>query len=347
MAHNLSAELLQNLSNASLDHYLRGQLESQVLQDRPLFNDLMAGVKTFPGGEEFIKGNVKGVYSSSMTGYSGDDDQNYVNPGNIKQWKAKWYEVSSGIKVTFTELKAQGIHVADSAFGKDVGPLGEDGLQIIDNIMADKNEDLMEGSKRSFAEMLWRDGTQDSKAVPGILSFILDAPTTGTTFGIDRAANSWWRNIASLSIDTSTASNNNLINDLQLKFRQLRRDATPKHKIYAGTTWMDAMEKEMRSKGNYTQDGWSKTGRLDPSMADMAFKGVEIVYEPLLDDLSRQKYAYILDLKAIKLRPMEGEAFKVHNPARPPEKLVLYRGMTWTGALTANRLNSSMVSSIL
>lgn len=342
----LTAEELVSLSNASLDHYVREQPESQVIQDRPLYNDLLAGAKSFSGGLDYIKKNVKGVYSSSMTGYSHDDELAYVNPANIKQSKALWYETASGIKVYFTELKKNGIHVVDSAMGKNVRA-SDDELMRISNIFEDKNEDLMEGSQRSLAEMFWRDGSQDAKAIPGILSFILDSPSTGTTFGISRADNSWWRNIASLGVDSSTASNQNLVNDLQVKFRQLRRYAKPKHKFYAGSTWMDAFEKELRSKGNYTLEGWDKKGRIDASIADLAFKGVDIVYEPLLDDLGRQKYAYILDLNAINLWKMENEWMVSHNPARPAEQMVLFRGLTCTGAIMARRLNSSMVSSIL
>jgi hypothetical protein len=38
---------------------------------------------------------------------------------------------------------------------------------------------------------------------------------------------------------------------------------------------------------------------------------------------------------------MDGEDWKVHTPSRPAEKYVMYRAKTWTGGLTANRLNSS------
>jgi hypothetical protein len=53
-------------------------------------------------------------------------------------------------------------------------------LVALTNLLEDKFEDLDEGSKRSIAEMLWRDGSQDAKAIPGVQSFILGAPTTGT-----------------------------------------------------------------------------------------------------------------------------------------------------------------------
>lgn len=343
----LSATELQNLANASLDFHLRDGVLSQVLQDRPLFNDLTSMKKDFPGGKEYITEAVKGVYTSSMRGYEHDDEQEYVNPANIKRTQVKWYETSSGISTTFTELKRNGIHVNDDEDFQG-SSVSQAELVQLNNILDDKIEDLTEGSRRSLAEMFWRDGTQDAKAIPGILSFILDAPTTGTTFGIDRAANTWWRNRASVAIDSSTASNQNLVNTLQKEFRQLRRYAkAPKHTFYAGSDFMDAFEKELRNKGNYTLEGWSKQGVIDASVADLAFKGIRIKYEPLLDDLSRSKYGYVLDMNAIKLQTMSGEWLKRHTPKRPVEKYAMYMALTCTGAITARQLNSSGVYAIL
>jgi hypothetical protein len=342
-----TAQELQNISNAVLDFHLRGKVESQVIQDRPLYNDLNKSKKTFPGGKEFITGRVKGTYTSSIVGYEHEDDQAYSNPANIKEWKAKWYEVGAGIVVTHTELKKAGISVVDTLDSAKTTQHSQSELITLTNLLEDKFEDLDEGGKRSLAEMYWRDGTQDAKAIPGILSFIVASPSTGTRFGIDAAANTWWRNRANIGIDSSTAANQNLVNALQQDFRQLRRYASPKHRFYAGSTFLDAFEKELRSKGNYTLEGWAKQGRIDASVADLAFKGVMLEYDPLLDDLGYAKYGFILDLNAIHLRVMEGEDMKPHTPARPAEKYVLYRAVTLTGAITANRLNTSEVISIL
>lgn len=331
-----------NIANAVLDYHIRGPAKSQILQDRPLYNDLLAGKKTFPGGKDFITEPVKGVYTSSLEGYTHDDSVTFQNPANIKRTSVQWYEMSAGISLTFTELHKAGISVVDTN-GERTTDHSEQELIQLTNLLDDKLEDLDEGSKRSMAEIMWRDGTQDAKVFPGITSFILTAPTTGTTFGIDRAANAWWRNRASLAIDSSTPSNQNLINTLQTEIRQLRRYAkSPKHKIYMGSTAISNMEAELRAKGNYTLEGWMKGGgAVDGGMADIAFKGIMIQYEPLLDDLGFAKHTFVLDMNAIKLRPMDGEEWKSHTPARPPDKYVLYRAVTWTGALTANQLNSS------
>lgn len=342
-----SASELANLANTTLDYHERNRITNQVIQDRPLYNDLIAGKKDFPGGKEFITEAVKGVYTSAQRGYEHDDEQEYVNPTNVKRAQVKWYETSAGIQVTYSELKKNGISVVDDD-NFTATSVSEAELVQLNNILDDKVEDLYEGSYRSLHEMFWRDGTQDAKAIPGILSFILDAPTTGTTFGIDRALNSWWRNRANLAVDSSTAANQNLVNMLQKEMRQLRRYAkNPKHKFYAGSDFMDAFEKELRSKGNYTLEGWAKSGKIDASIADLQFKGIDVMYDPMLDDLSRSKYGYILDMNVIKLRPMTGEWMRKHTPKRPVEKYAMYMALTNTGAVQARQLNSSGVYSIL
>lgn len=341
-----TAEELANLANANLEYHMKGGIDSQVKQSRPLVDNLVAQKETFGGGKEFLTKRVKGQYTSTLRGYSHDDEQVYANPANIKQARGKWYEMSTGISVTYTELKQNGIHVENSK-GSSTSTASDADMYQLANILDDKFEDLEEGSQRSFHEICWRDGTQDSKVFPGLTSIISTTPTVGTTFGLDRAQLTWWRNRASLAIDSSTASNNNLVNTLQKEMRQLRRYGTPSHKMYAGSDLLDAFEKELRSKGNYTLDGWAKSGKIDASIADVAFKGVMLEYEPMLDDLGLQKYLYVVDHNRIKLMPMKGEEWKLHTPERPPEKYVLYRAKTWTGLLFARGLNTSGVYSIL
>ena len=342
-----TAQELENISNALLDFHVRGPAFSQVLQDRPLFDWLMNSQKTFPGGKEFITEAVKGEYSTAVQGYTHDDEVGYTNPANIKRTQVKWYELHAGISMTLTELKKTGITVVDSMNSKQNNQHSESEMMVLTNLLDDKIEDMMEGFARSFTEMLWRDGSQDSKAIPGIRSFILDDPTAaGTTFGIDRTANTWWRNRASLSIDSSTASNQNLVNDLQQQYRQLRRYRGRPRKFLAGSDYMDAFEKELRSKGNYTLEGWANKKQIDASVADIAFKGVMIQYDPALDDLGYSKYGYWLDDRRTYLKTMEGEDRKMHHPARPPQRYVMYRSMTYTGALCCRQLNANLVSSI-
>lgn len=345
-----TAAELNNIAAAALDYHIRGPAHSQVIQAKPLMRALEARKKSFPGGKEFITTPVKGVYTTSLQGYTHDDTVNYANPANMKRAQAKWYELHAGINITLTELKADGISVVDSTTGARTSEHSERDMTALTGLLQDKLEDMSEGWAQSFQRMLWQDGTQDAKVVPGITSFILDDPdAAGNTFGIDRVANAWWRNRAALAIATTTPEDQNLVQTLQREFRQLRRYAAgAKHVFLCGSDFMDAFEMELRAKGNYTMDGWAKggNGRIDAGVADLAFKGVALEYDPTLDDLGKAKYGYVLDLGAIQLRPMDGEDMKKHNPARPEDKYVIYQALTWTGGLIARQLNSSGVYSI-
>ena len=70
------------------------------------------------------------------------------------------------------------------------------------------------------------------------------------------------------------------------------------------------------------------------------------MYDPTLDDNSQSKYGYVLDCKTIMPMVMEGEDMKQHNPARPEDKYVIYRAVTWTGGLICNQRNANGVYSI-
>lgn len=339
---------LANVANAVLDNHIRGAAMSQVLQDRPLFKALMSKQKTFSGGAGLITKAVKGQYTTSVQGYNHDDTVTYQNPANIRRLSAKWYELHSGISLTATELKMAGISLVDSMnFDKTVNHSDQEVIQLT-NLLEDKVDDMMEGFARSFTTMLWRDGTQDAKAVAGIRSFILDNPASaGSTFGIDRLANTWWRNRAVLNIDSTVSTNQNLVNTLQREFRQLRRFGGKPDLFLCGSDFLDAFEKELRARGNYTLEGWASRGNIDASIADVSFKGVMLQYDPTLDDLNLSKYGYLLDSKHVQLMVMDGEDRKIHTPARPPEKYVLYRAITWTGALISDQLNANGVYSVL
>ena len=114
----------------------------------------------------------------------------------------------------------------------------------------------------------------------------------------------------------------------------------------AGSDFIEALEKEIREKGNYSLTGFMNNGKNDAGMADLSFKGLAIEYDPTLDDDSRSKFGYVLDTKCIYPMVMEGEDMKQHNPARPEDKYVIYRAVTWTGGLICKQRNANGVYSI-
>lgn len=337
-----SIQELDNIANAALDFYVKGKPLSQQIQDKPLLAAMREAQKTFSGGRGEIKGNVKADYATSFMGYEHDDTVTYVNPANIKQYTFPWKELHAGIQMTNTELKKAGITVVDTLNGESTSNHSQQELTELSNLLEDKLEDMDEGTARSLNAMYWGDGSASAKIFPGIQAIIVDDPTTGVSGGIDRAANVWWRNRAAVGANKITADkvNQTLTKFLRSEIRQLRRYGGQPKLWLAGSKFIEALELEVAEKGIYTQSGFTNKGATNIGLAAISMTGVgDCLYDPTLDDLGRSKFGYLIDMRHMFPYVMEGEDMKTHNPARPANQYVLYRGVTWTGALTARKLN--------
>lgn len=337
---------LDNIAVATLDYHMK-EVHPQSLQSRPLLRALEKRQREFSGGRDFITVRVKGAYSTVFQGYTHNDVVTYGNPANLKEAQYPWKELHAGITVTLTELKKNGIHIVDTENGRRESSPGDvERFQLV-NLLEDKMDDMSEGSARDFHKMLYLDGTQDVKEVPGIRSLILNAPATAgqTVGGIPTDTNAWWRNRAVLGMNTATADI--LASTFSVEMRQLRRyTSKAAWEMFAGSDFLTALEAELRAKGTYTDSGWAGKGGIDMSMDDIRYKSMKFQYDPALDELGLAKYCFVLDLNAIRLRPMTGEAYKKHFPARPETIYAIYRAITWTGGLVASQLNTSGIYSI-
>jgi hypothetical protein len=121
--------------------------------------------------------------------------------------------------------------------------------------------------------------------------------------------------------------------------RQLRRYGGKPDTMLAGSDMMDRIEKELKAQGYYTDRGWASQGRIDGSVADLAFKGIDIEYDPTLDDEGEAKRLYVLDSSKIFPMNIDGEDGKDHTPARPENKYVFYKARTWVEGLVCVQRN--------
>jgi len=366
---DLTAGQLSMIANAALDFYLnKGTAFQQQLQDRPLVAAMESGAKNFPGGKGEISVAVQGAYGAvgtnySLTGFTGDDTVAFFNPTNLARLSYIWREMHIGISITHTELKHDGISVVNEMGGTS-NHAGRDQTVLV-NMWENKLFDFGERYARSLNELLWDDGTSDAKAIHGLRHFLVANPGAGTVGGKDRAtaANAYLRNRAYTAayaaavtgtpalaghggdeVTSAAANGGALIQVLQQEFRQLRRYGAKPTKFLAGSDFIGAMEVEMRANGYYSQNGFR--GRQDGAMGGLSFDGIDIVYDPTLDDLSLAKRAYIFDPRHIFLMKQTGEWRKTHNPARPHDKFVLYRSITSTGQLVGTQLNGGLVIDI-
>lgn len=338
-----SAGELTNIANAALDYYIdKGTVHAQTLADKPLLAKMESGAASFPGGKENVSLAVKGAYSSSVAGYTHNDTVSYVNPANILRVNYPWKEHHTGISITLTELKKDGISVVDSLDGKSTSNHSGREQHALANLLEDKLDDMMEGYARGMNDLLYGDGTADTDAFAGIRAFIKDDPTTGSVGGL-AATNTFWRARANVAI-TTTASGDELVQLLHTEMRQLRRFGGRPDIAVCGSAFLDRLGEQIRAKGNYTQTGFSSNGATDISMAEISYGGLKFVYDPALDDLTvtgkdPDKRCYIIDSSKLKMHYMQGEKMKRHSPARSATQYVMYRAITTTCVLCASQLN--------
>ena len=344
----LGMVVASDIAQGLLSFYVKSDALTQTTQDKPLLRELRATMESFPGGKDVISSPVQGQYMSDtpgfLQGYSNDDQLNFNQAQNLLRVAYPWYEVHSGLEIAWTELKKDGITITNDA--KQSQHKNAEAVRIVTGLMMNRIQDFGESWARQMNLMCWQNGAQDPKQMPGVLSILTDTPNTGTTGGLDRGANIWWRHRTNLAI-TASAENQTLTKTLRSEWRQLTRYGGKPTVALCGSAFIDALELEVQDKGLYTQEGFANAGKTNVGMAQISMKTtsgmVRFDYDPTLDDLGFSKRCYMMDLKRLRLRPMEGEDNKLIIPERPYNYMVWFKSMTNTLALECTQLNANGV----
>lgn len=357
-----TADQIADINNQVLMTYIdKGKVYKQDIDNKPLLKELESRAGTFTGGNEYVSLSVGSGYGGgALQGYSGDDQLTHYNPTGLKRIKFPWKEHYIGMQVTMSELKTDGIDVVESGADQTTNRMEGREAQALANLLDEKMDKLNADYTLSLETLLHGDGSSDTKALAGIQSLVYASPAVGSTGGLSRPANDWWRNRAATAafgsaggqgaITSASTAGGALITFLDKEVRQLqrRRDGQTVWKCFAGSAFIDAYKAEMRANGYYSQTGW--TGKtIDGSMADPTHGPLgSLIYDPWLDDNSLSKRCYVLDVgkSGIRLMYMQGNKLKKHNPARPYDRMVMYNGMSMTGVMIAKRLNTSGVYDI-
>ncbi len=343
----LGLTVANDIASAALIWYVRGKTLSQTTYDKPLLQWLRSGQKKFGSGNLQISEPVQGAYMSDtpgfIQGFSEDDSINFAQASNILRAVYNWKEVIASLIITWTELLKDGISIYDDTKGGRQSEHSEVAMTRITGIMENRMDDFGESWARGTNLMLWQDGTQDAKQVPGILSLLPDANTTGSVGGLSRVTYVWWRHRVNLALAPS-AQNSTIIQFFNSELVQLRRFGGRPNKALCGSSFLDALRLELFAKGYFTLEGFQNKKATDLGMGGVHITGMgKFEYDPTLDSLGLAKRCYIMDGRRIKLRPMEGEDNKVLTPERPYQYLVFLHSMKWTGALEMTQANCNGV----
>lgn len=351
-----SASEIQDINNMSLETYLnKGTIFKQDIQNKPMLAAFEQRAGSFPGGKENVSFLVGSGYGGgSLQGYTGDDQLAHYNPTGSVRFRMPWKEHYIGMVVTMTELKYDGVDVIENGSSQRTREMSGREAQALANIFDEKNERL--GADFNFSKdlLIHGDGSTDTKALAGIKAFILDDPDVGTTGGISRVANDWWRNDARTAASggaiTSASTGGGVLITAMDKFARNRSkfaNGQTNVRYFCGSDFIDAYKAEMRANGTYTMTGWGGQ-KPDGSMMDPNHAGLPLTWDPTMDDLGESKRCYAIDMgpRGLRLMYMDGQKYKKHNPARPYDRMVMYNGISMTAVMVARQLNTSGVYDI-
>ncbi|MEW5251266.1 phage major capsid protein [Microbulbifer sp. 2201CG32-9] len=336
---------IQDAGKAVLDFHLKNSPEDQIKQDRPLLKALMPKKKSFPGAKEYVVEQLRVAYQSNFQFYRGEQQVTYNRRQTLDQAKFPWRSAHDGLYLDEDRLAQHGIKIDDNGQGGNV--TRAEAIQL-SNLLDEQMVALDEGWEDAFDRVCWLDGSGSADDLAGIDYLVPLDPSTGTVGGIDRATELWWRN----NTATALAGGGDIIPALEEEWKNCIRfgGQAPTH-IFAGWDWIQAFRMEAKAEiERFVRTG---TGRatIDPA-TDLQFNGVPITWVPQFDDnfdgsvaplTHWSKRCYLLNLKSIRLRPMQGQDRISRKPPRPHDKYVTYWALTWKGALTMNRARCNAV----
>ncbi|MDE2100601.1 MAG: phage major capsid protein [Patescibacteria group bacterium] len=348
IANDVTASTLENFNNPGDPKEIL-----QRVADKPLLRDLLAnkmefdaagpaaGTTTPANFREPVMGALMRDKPSNYSGISGADVLTFNTSDGAVQNTAPIRWMHSGMEITHEELMYQGVIVNDNKAG---APSKNDRVLLFKALEL-KKADYFESLQYGRNLTLWNDGSQDAKAIPGVKSIITDDPTVGTTLGIART-NIWWRHVADTGVGGAGAklsyskADQTLTETLNRRILvDLTRFGGRPDTFYAGSDLIDAIRREMRSKGMITVDGWNDK-YTNVAVNGVRFGNANIEYDPTLDQIGESKSIYGWDSRTFKLRTQKGQWGKVTAQNQPADQFVMLTSTTDRGVLTCRQMDS-------
>lgn len=287
--------------------------------------------------------------NSNFQRYFGADQVTYNERDPARQALFNYYNNHEGFFIDEDRLRANNIVISEDALE---APTRLEKDQLV-NLLAQNYRAVKEGMQNGMAFDLLLDGSQSSKACPGLDHIVSTTPTTGIVGDLNRT-NTWWRNNINLGVAQGA-----LLQEMEETWRACMTYGKKRPtKIICGAAFLDDYRAACKTDigREIVSGGLQKGGvNMDGAINSLSFKGVELTWDPMFELLDAQvgvlthpwtKRCYFLNEKSITLRPLRGEWMKQRKPERLPDRYVHYFGLTASYGLTTDQLNSLAVISI-
>ena len=348
-----NATQIDQIGHYAINLYAKNKPKDQVNTAHPFYAWLVQHKVEEPAVGQFFSENIYISNDSNGQNYFGADQVSYNSrdPGRQTQWA--WYNYHNGFGFDEDTLKAAGIIKTDDREAQASGAE----QSILMNRLKVAYMSADKGQEEDLAIEFLFDGTQSTKAVPGVGNIISLTPGTGTVGGIDAVTNTYWRNNTALGIVTTTPANGLINAALKAQYRAVTRfGGAPPTRIFAGQAFIEALEAENRaiSHLDVNMNNTGKGTTYDGGVASVTFLGIPVIWDPTFELVDAKyapatpytKRAYMVSDSSLTLRPVTGCWELDRKPPRVYDRYVHYWARTSSYRLTTNQRNGLSVLSI-
>lgn len=333
-------------SNYALQSWQKKEPVDQINVEHPTLDWLVKNKEFASFGNGSFKEPVHASNGSNYQNYQGADQVSY-NERDPSRWTDfTYYSNHDGFWFDEDRLIAAGITMVDDA---DAIPSADEKVALAD-LLKQSYRGLKAGVQEQMAFELLRDGTQSTKACPGLLAMVSPTPAVGTFGGINAANAAYWRNNASLSIAPA-----NLITQMEDQWKNCRLygGELPEF-IPCGRAFYDTyIAQSVSAIQRHQVVNGQGAATMDPSIDAVNFKGRKLVWDPTFEQLDAllggsnwTKRAMFLTSKRARLRPVKGHWMRNRRPEGTPDRYVTYFGLTNKYGLTTDKRNALSLMSI-
>jgi len=301
----------------------RKRLTDTIFDEYPFLAWLRANALETEGGGKEIQEDV--MYGKNTGGwFNGYDEVNTDAVDGITAAFFPWRYLAVPITISMTEE--------------------------MENRTTDKAVKMLE-AKTKQSMMTIRDtmsaaifSAQSGQAILGLQDLVADTPTSGTVGGINRANETWWRNISdatSTNVDNATGSIYDGVSRMGTLWNNCSEGNTTPKGIVTTLTVFGDLETVFESTGYARLTSGSGTAKVDASTVN--FRGANVFY----DRDCPSQHMYMINPNTMKLKIQKGLNF-AKTPFKEPHNQFAKVAFIVVGAqLTINNPRRNGVATTL
>lgn len=303
------------LITTTLDNY-RDELCDNILNHNPLLARLnkKGNVDPATGGSKLLE-NLMYAENGTSTWYSGYETWDVSSSDVLTSANFDWKQFN--VNVTMSGLEE----------------MQNNGKAAVHNWLKARIRVAEITAKNAVAAALFYSNTENAgKSINGLQHLVADLPTSGTVGGIDRSAQSWWRNqYYDFSDNSVTASSTTIVHAMNEIFRRTVRGTDNVDFWCAGGTYFTYYEESMQPNQRFATSSQGDTG-----FQSYRYKGGDVFY----DENCSNTRMYGLNTDYIFLRPHVDRNFVTMRARQAINQDATVTPMVWGGNMTV--ANSSL-----